>query len=80
MMSYSSTIALVNGHSIHWWFTILFFPPKLGHAARKIGTDLEPSAGEQVLDFGSAAFSLGWSVKRRVLAVGGNSELRLYTV
>ncbi|KAK9865109.1 hypothetical protein WJX84_002030 [Apatococcus fuscideae] len=33
----------------------------------------------QVLDFGSAAFSLGWSVKRRVLAVGGNSELRFYT-
>ncbi|KAK9840413.1 hypothetical protein WJX74_009520 [Apatococcus lobatus] len=33
----------------------------------------------QVLDFGSAAFSLGWSVKRRVLAVGGNGELHLYT-
>lgn len=46
----------------------------------KIGPDLKPSAGEQVLDYGSAAFSLGWSVKRRVLAVGGNSELRLYTV
>ena len=42
--------------------------------------DLEKCAGAQTLDLGVAAFSLGWSVKRRVLAVGGHAELRLFMV